>query len=221
MAFATAVGVLATDPTPSLVGTVETLEAFIELQTGRDNVPALLRVVASHSTGETLKSKSKGARLLFSGPCMLAEDGNMPIIDGKALCPATEEQTFAELTVTGRTSGKVRNAEKSASLSIAESRNNKQPDGSFQEETDWYVIRGYGYLKERIEGMSKGALVTASGTFAPRTSKDNSSYFELTARSIKVHSKAKGNGAPANPPGIAGYSQADFDQAEPLMPTDW
>lgn len=175
-----------------------------------------LRCKPTSSCAKNFMAADKGALLIASGDLSLDDDGNVPIITLRSLCKGYEDQFLNEVSITGRLSGTIKEAEKSLSSSIAVNRFRGE-----EEVTDWFRVRCFGLNRDKLEDAPKGALVTASGILEQRTSAEKTPFVEVKTRVLRLHARPKGYDPSAGKE-AAGYSQSDFegDDAPPL-PSDW
>jgi single-stranded DNA-binding protein len=177
-----------------------------------------LRAIArpGSTVANSLLAQAVGSIVILTGDIVLDGDGNLPILNLRSLCKGYKEQFLNEVSVTGRLSGSLREAEKSDSSSLAV---NRLEDG--EEKVDWFRIRCFGANRERLLEAPKGALATASGILEMRSSKDGDPFVEVKVRVLRLHAKPRGHDA-AEGKEAAGYSNADFDGSDaPPMPSDW
>lgn len=183
-----------------------------------DNQKIQLEVRARSGTAlaNNLLALALGDLVILSGDLILDAKGDLPILKLRSLCKGHPEQFLNEVTVTGRLSGQIREAEKSDSTSVAV---NRMENG--EEKVDWFRIRCFGLNRERLLAAPKGALVTASGSLEMRMSKEDKPFVEVKTRVLRMHAKARGHDA-AEGKEAAGYSQADYDGSDaPPMPAGW
>ena len=177
-----------------------------------------LRAVArpGSAIANALLAQAVGNLVILTGDVTLDEDGNLPLLNLRSLCKGYPDQFLNEISVTGRLSGVLKEAEKSDSTSLAV---NRMVNG--EEKTDWFRIRCFGANRERLLEAPKGALVTASGILEMRTSKEEKPYVEVKVRVLRMHAKAGAHDAAEGKQAV-GYSNADFDGSDaPPMPGGW
>jgi len=183
-----------------------------------DQQKVQLRVAArpGSATANALLGQAVGSLVIVTGDITLDKEGNLPTLNLRSLCKGYEDQFLNEVSVTGRLSGQLKEAEKSDSSSLAV---NRLENG--EEATDWFRIRCFGANRERLLEAPKGALVTASGILEMRTTKENKPYVEVKVRVLRFHAKAGAHNAAEGKEAV-GYSNADFDGSDaPAMPADW
>lgn len=193
---------------------------------GDNPVELELRAKPGSKLAEAVATHPVGGRLLISGFLSAidlgekGEDGQRPAIALCVVCPATTEQHLNEVTLVGHVGGEARVAEKSAKVSLALNRyrkNPEDPDGDLIEETDWIGVRGFGFVKGKIEKLSKGGLLEVAGSLSQMTNAKKQPYFEVRARSIRSHGKGKGGKSASVAPkstSSVGYSAEEFEEAE-------
>lgn len=177
-----------------------------------------LRAVArpGSAIANSLLAQAVGNLVILTGDITLDSEGNLPVINLRSLCKGYPEQFLNEVSVTGRLSGSLREAEKSDSSSLAV---NRMENG--EEKVDWFRIRCFGANRERLAEAPKGALATASGILEMRSSKDGDPFVEVKVRVLRLHAKPRGHDAAEGKEAV-GYSNADFDGSDaPPMPGDW
>ena len=163
-----------------------------------------------------LLAQAIGNLVILTGDLTLDGDGNLPILNLRSICKGYRDQFLNEVSVTGRLSGSIKEAEKSDSSSLAVNRT-----VAGEEKTDWFRIRCFGANRERLLEAPKGALVTASGILEMRTTKEEKPYVEIKVRVLHMHAKAGAHNAAEGKEAV-GYSNADFDGSDaPAMPADW
>lgn len=184
----------------------------------KDNQKIQLRAMArpGSSIANALLAQAVGNLVILTGDITLDGDGNLPILNLRSLCKGYEDQFLNEVSVTGRLSGVLKEADKSDSSSLAV---NRMVAG--EEKTDWFRIRCFGANRERLADAPKGALVTASGILEMRTTKEDRPYVEIKVRVLHLHAKAGAHNAAEGKEAV-GYSNADFDGGDaPACPADW
>ncbi len=218
---ATLVAKLAAKPGPITEGGKDLVAVTAELA-GPAPIPLMLLARAKSQVASALISKNAGDLLIVSGDLALDGAGNTPVITARVLCNATADQYPNEIVLVGRLAGdsaKVAESGKSASRSLAVNRYSNQ-----EETTDWWKLRGYGYLLDRLVQSAKGALVEATGALELRTNKDGAPYVELKLRTLRTHGKSKATGAAPNPAAgtsAAGYDHDSFSSSAEDMPLTW
>lgn len=221
MAYATAIITLATVSAPpvSTDGQPEMHVYKALIPSGGTPVECELHAKPGSKYQLAMAEQLLDARLLVAGALSaidLPDDGgSLPIITLTMLCPATAEQFLNEATIVGRVGGKAREAEKSSRVPVAVNRYIKDPEGGDKpkELTDWFPVRGFGFSKAKIEALEKGTLIEVSGSLSQMQSSKGSGFFELRARSIRSHGKAKGRGGAVAPAASSavGYTAEDFE----------
>ena len=163
--------------------------------------------------------------MIVSG--VLHLEDSQPILTPQVICKATEDQYFNEVVIVGNLSEKVRQAEKSCSRSMGESRPVRKGD-DWEEHTDWFVVRGYASangnssIKDRLTNAPKGSLIQVNGALSQRTSKTNEPYVEVKARSLRVHKRGGGSVPdPAADRDSVGYDHDSFTESQVDMPSNW
>lgn len=219
MSTATLVVALAAPPVDTLVQGAQCLEVCAATN-GSDHIPVLLRCGVNSNAAQGLKDKKAGDHLIVAGDLFLED--NQAVLYIRTHCDTDEKAYVNEVTVVGRLVKEARVAEsnKSASRSLAVNRFVKG-----EEVTDWFNIRGYGVLMERLIKAAKGTLVMVSGSLDQRTNRDGQPYLELKGRNIRVFERGKGGGG-ANTNMAAGTNAVGYDHASFLgdasdMPNDW
>lgn len=212
MSYATLIVALADQPAAATVNSKEVIAVRSQLQ-GRESLPVALHAPAGSAAAEALQGKTSGDLLIASGDVTLADEGSIPLITASVVCGAHADQYLNEVCIVGRIGSDSRTAEsgKSTKRSIAVNRYRRDPaTGEVLEETDWYGIRAFGFLKEKLERFDKGALIEVAGVFAPMTNAAGNTYCEVRARSIRAHKGGKGGANPAAGTTAAGYDQSAF-----------
>jgi single-stranded DNA-binding protein len=214
---ATLVVALAAPPVDALANDKQVLEVFAATS-GSDQIPVLLRCSADSHAAQGLKSKTTGDYLIVAGDLFL--EGDQAVLYCRTYCDTTAEAYVNEVTVVGRLASEARVAEsnKSASRSLAVNRRAKGEDV-----TDWFKIRGYGYLMEKLINTPKGSLVMVAGSLDQRTNREGNPYVEIKGRTIRVHERGKGSGKRniAGNTKAVGYDHESFVNAGSDMPTEW
>jgi len=214
---ATLVVALAAPPVDTLVHGKQVLEVTAATN-GADNIPVLLRCGVDSNAAQGLKPKQAGDHLIIAGDLFL-EDGQA-VVYLRTLCDTNDQAYVNEITVVGRLANEPRVAEsnKSAARSLAVNRRVKGEDV-----TDWYTIRGYGYMMDRLVNASKGSLAMVSGSLDQRTNREGKPYIELKGRNIRIYEKGKGGGK-SNMAGntkAVGYDHDSFVNGASDMPFQW
>jgi single-stranded DNA-binding protein len=224
MSYATATVVLTGALTPGVDNGKESFSAAAEIP-GDPAVRVQLWTPANASALKPLQEARLGDRLIVSGPLSLAEDGNLPRVTALVVCPSTDDQYLSEAVVIGRIGGDSKAAEsgKSAKRSVAVNRYRRDPQTEETiEETDWYTVRAFGFTMQKLERLSKGALVQVAGTLSQMTSAKGEAYPELKARSITVHKNRKGGqGDPSKGTKATGYDSDAFMGNADDISIDW
>jgi single-stranded DNA-binding protein len=188
--------------------------------------PVSLRILApaDGSAVKLLQPAAAGDRFILSGPLRLEEDGSLPAVTALVACPATTEQFLNEVLFVGRIGSPARDAEsgKSTKRSIAVNRYRRDPaTGEFEELTDWFGTRAFGFTKDKLTKLEVGSLVEVSGILSQLTNASGAPYCEVKARSVAVH-KGRGKGSnPAKGTQAAGYSASEFEGSADDIPGDW
>lgn len=184
-----------------------------------DPVSVAVRVIAGSNVASAFATKTKDQLLIISGDLILDEN-QVPVLYTRVICDAHPDQYLNEVMIVGRIAGeaKVTESGKSASRSLAV---NRYVDG--KEITDWFKIRGFGYWRDRLEAVPKGALVSVAGFLDQRSNRDGGTYCEVKCRALRLHSKSKSGGTanPAQGTTAAGYSSEDFSGESESMPFNW
>lgn len=207
---------LAAPPEPSVVNGKEVLEAYATT-TGKEPVNLLLRVRNGSTAAAAFATKTTGSHLLASGDLLLSDESGSSVLFMNMFCDAVDKQFINETTVVGRLTGEAKSSptQKSARRSLAV---NRYPSKD-QEVTDWYQLRGFGFLMEKLINAPKGSLIEAQGCLEQKTNKDGNQYLELKCRSIRVHNRGKGQSNPAEGTSASGYDAESFNGSD--MSTDW
>lgn len=207
---------LAAPPEPSVVNGKEVLEAYATT-TGKEPVSLLLRVRNGSTAAAAFATKTTGSHLLASGDLLLSDESGSSVLFMNMFCDAVDKQFINETTVVGRLTGEAKSSptQKSARRSLAV---NRYPSKD-QEVTDWYQLRGFGFLMEKLINAPKGSLIEAQGCLEQKTNKDGNQYLELKCRSIRVHNRGKGQSNPAEGTSASGYDAESFNGSD--MSTDW
>ena len=207
---------LAAPPEPPVVNGKEVLEAYATT-TGKEPVNLLLRVRNGSTAAAAFATKTTGSHLLASGDLLLSDESGSSVLFMNMFCDAVDKQFINETTVVGRLTGEAKSSptQKSARRSLAV---NRYPSKD-QEVTDWYQLRGFGFLMEKLINAPKGSLIEAQGCLEQKTNKDGNQYLELKCRSIRVHNRGKGQSNPAEGTSASGYDADSFNGSD--MSTDW
>ena len=208
---------LAAPPTASVANGKEVLECFATT-TGNEPVNLLLRVRNGSSAASALATKDNGSQILASGDLILNDPSGSSVLFMNMFCDAFDKQFINETTVVGRLTGegKPSPTQKSARRSLAV---NRYPSRD-EEVTDWFQLRCFGYLMDKLIKAPKGSLVEVQGCLEQKTNKDGNAYLELKCRSLRVHNKGKGQSNPAEGTSASGYDAESFN-GSPEMSTDW
>ena len=188
-----------------------------------DPVNLVVRVKAGTAAAGLLATKTAGDLLILSGLLFLEE--SQPVIKPDVICTATDEQYLNEVFVVGNLAKPGRQTEKTSLRSLGQSRAVRKGD-SWEETTDWFLIRGYASnnggssIKDRLNDAPKGSLVEVTGTLAQRTSQNNQIFVEVKARKLRVHKRGSGGEAPNPAAGkqVVGY-EADAFTSDDDMPS--
>jgi single-stranded DNA-binding protein len=207
---------LAANPAPSVVNGKEVLECYATT-TGKEPVNLLLRVRNGSTAAAAFATKTTGSHLLASGDLLLSDESGSSVLFMNMFCDAVDKQFINETTVVGRLTGEAKSSptQKSARRSLAV---NRYPSKD-QEVTDWYQLRGFGFLMEKLINAPKGSLIEAQGCLEQKTNKDGNQYLELKCRSIRVHNRGKSQSNPAEGTSASGYDAESFNGSD--MSTDW
>ena len=178
----------------------------------------LIRARAGSNVASSLLQKQKDQFLLVTGELIPDRDKGETVLLIRTVNDAFEGQFINEANVMGRCSGKIREAPKSSSTGVAVNRYDAtQPD----DKPDWFNIRGFGKLKDRVNKLTKGDLVEVSGMLTAASNKEGRQYLEVKTRFLKVHKKSSGGGSghsnPAPNSNAAGMDDSDF-QGDDDMP---
>ena len=178
----------------------------------------LIRARAGSNVASSLLQKQKDQFLLVTGELIPDRDKGETVLLIRTVNDAFEGQFINEANVMGRCSGKIREAPKSSSTGVAVNRYDAtQPD----DKPDWFNIRGFGKLKDRVNKLTKGDLVEVSGMLTAASNKEGQQYLEVKTRFLKVHKKSSGGGGghsnPAPNSNAAGMDDSDF-QGDDDMP---
>ena len=186
---------------------------------GEQPVLLELRAKPGSKLQEALAATTVGSRIMACGfltTLDTEEIGQRPVISVCVICPATKDQFLNEVSLVGRVGGEARSAEKSAKVPVAMNRYRKNPDdpeGDPIEETDWIGVRGFGFVKGKIEKLAKGTLIEVAGSLSQMTNAKKLPFFEVRARSLRSHGKGKSRGNAVAPKSTSavGYSADDFE----------
>jgi single-stranded DNA-binding protein len=223
MAYATLICELTTEASQECPAPGEPEACIWQAQVPSDTpVIVELRAKPGGKLATALAAFPIGARILIAGFLTaqdLGEGGQQPVVQVCMVCPASAEQFCNEVTAVGRVGGDARVAEKSAKIPLALNRyrrNPHDPEGDPEEITDWIGVRGFGFIKGKIEKLSKGTLLEVAGSLSQMKNAKGEGYFELRARSIRSHGKGKGRGAAVAPASTSavGYGASDFDEQD-------
>ncbi len=218
MSTATLVVALAAQPAETVAHGKQVLEVFAATN-GKDQVPVLLRCASGSKTAEALKTKTAGQTLIIAGDLLLEDSQTVVFIH--TLCDVSPDAYVNQVTVTGRLAKEARVAEsnKSASRSLAI---NRMVNG--EEVTDWFTLRGYGYVMDRLISLPVGTLAMVEGTLDLRTNREGKPYSEVKGRSIRAFERGRGSKGSSNPAAgtkAVGYDHEDFVSTADNMPCDW
>lgn len=226
MSYASSIITLSDTPAPATADGKDFLQAHATVR-GSEPVNILLRAHANSVAAKALAEKAAGDHLVASGELALDQpDGDLPIITAAVLCNAVDDQYLNEVVIVGRIGSDAKEAEsgKSTRRSVAVNRYLRNDDPTATEPveiTDWFPIRAYGFVKDRLESIDKGALVEVNGCFVQMTSATGSPYCEVKARYLRVHRGSKGAANPAAGTSAAGYDHESFQGQPDEMPTNW
>jgi len=217
LAHSVIVVALAATPTASVANGREVLECYAQT-TGKEPVNLLLRVRNGSAAASAFATKATGSHLLASGDLILNDPSGSSVLFMNMFSDAIEKQYINETTVVGRLTGEGKSSptQKSARRSLAV---NRYPNRD-EEVTDWFQLRGFGFLMEKLIKAPRGSLVQAQGCLEQKTNKDGKSYLELKCRSLRVHNKGKGQSNQAEGTSASGYDAESFN-GSPEMSTDW
>lgn len=216
MSTATVTVALAAQPAQAEVLGKEFIEVFAATN-GKDPVNLLLRTSASSGAAEALKSKQAGDFIVVAGDVYLEED--QPTIYVRTVCEVPKDCYLNEVCLVGRivSEARVSSSNKSASRKLPVSRYIKG-----EEITDWFSVRGYGSMMERLVDTPSGSLVLVTGSLNQLTNRDGNPYCEIRGRTIRTLRRSAGGGVnQAEGTKAAGYSHKDFADATNDMPFDW
>lgn len=216
MAYSTIAVALGTTPGPSVANGKEVLECYANT-TGTEPVTLLLRVRNGSAAAAAFATKASGSQLIVSGDLILNDATGASVLFVSMFCDAFEKQFINETVVVGRLSGEAKPSptQKSVSRSLAVNRYQNN-----EEITDWFRLRGFGFVMEKLTKAPKGALVSVHGCLEQRTNKEGHPYLELKCRSLRVHNKPKGQADPAAGTSASGYDSESFNGSSD-MSTDW
>lgn len=226
MSYASCIVALAEAPTAVSENDKEYISAGATIP-GEQPVNVVVRAFATGNAAKVFQDLTAGSHLLVAGEVQLDEDNDYPIIEAAIACEALETQYLNMATIVGRIAETVRHAEsgKSCMRSVAVNRYYKNPDPQKEEPievTDWYPVRAYGFNRDKLAGIPKGALVMVSGSFGQMTNVKGEPYCELKARTIRVHrSRGGGGGNLAAGTTAAGYAHEDFQGSADDIGTNW
>lgn len=223
MAIASLVAVVDAAPEPVVVNGKELLEAPAVIA-GATPVALTVRCAPGSQVATPLQDSAKSP-ILISGELILDDDGSRPIVFVNTFCPATAEQYLNSVLMCGHIGGEAKAADsgKSCRRSIAVNRFAKKPDSEeFEQLTDWYKIRAFGFLKDRLTAFPVGGLIEVAGALEQMSSASGTPYCEVKARSIRLHKGRKSANNPAKGTAAVGYEQSDFEGSADDMPIgDW
>lgn len=198
---------------------------------GSEPVDLVLRAKAGTKGADLLKQTNPNDHLLVSGTITLEDTGT--VLMASVLCVATEAQHFNEIILVGNLSkeGTASDTGKSLRRSMAVDKPKRKPDGSWETETDWFMIRalqgknvsnGTVTMMDRLANAAKGSMVQINGTLVQRLNKDKKAYVEVQARKLKVHKRGGGGARPDPAEGkkVAGYEPEAFHEDDD-MPANW
>ena len=216
MAYSTIAVALGTTPGPSVANGKEVLECYANT-TGTEPVTLLLRVRNGSAAAAAFATKASGSQLIVSGELTLNDATGASVLFVSMFCDAFEKQFINETVVVGRLSGEAKSSptQKSVSRSLAVNRFQNN-----EEITDWFRLRGFGFVMEKLTKAPKGALVSVHGCLEQRTNKEGHPYLELKCRSLRVHNKPKGQADPAAGTSASGYDSESFNGSSAMF-TDW
>lgn len=219
MSTATVTVALAAQPADAEAHGKQVLEVFAAVN-GRDPVNVLLRTAINSRAAEALKPRQAGDILVVTGDLFLEDD--QAVLYVRTSCDVPKDCYVNEVCLVGRIAGKVRVAEsnKSAARSLAI---NRKVQG--EEVTDWFKVRGYGYMMERLTDAPSGSLVLVTGSLDQRTNRDGNPYCEIKGRTIRTFKRGGGSSGGGNGPvpgsKASGYDHEDFANAIDDMPFEW
>jgi single-stranded DNA-binding protein len=216
LAYSTIAVALGSAPGPSIANGKEVLECYANT-TGTEPVNLLLRVRNGSAAAAAFATKASGSQLIVSGDLILNDTSGSSVLYVSMFCDAFEKQFINETVVVGRLSSEAKPSptQKSVSRSLAVNRYQNN-----EEITDWFRLRGFGFVMEKLTKAPKGALVSVHGCLEQRKNKDGNPYLELKCRSLRVHSKPKSQGDPAAGTSASGYDAESFNGSSD-MSTDW
>lgn len=224
MANVVIVAALGTDPYLVRFGNEEFLEVSASTP-GQDGFGLVLRAKAtSEGPANFLKNKKAGELVCVSGELTLGSkdtqyDG-IPIIRVFSVSDASERQYINEVTIVGRFVKTAKEANLSCSRSVAVNRYVGK-----EQITNFFRIRGFGKLKDRIIDASKGTLVEVVGSITGAKNKEGKFYTEIKVKRLQTHEKGSGGSQKADPAkdfAAAGYEHSQFEgQQEDSIPSNW
>jgi single-stranded DNA-binding protein len=220
MAVASLVVVVDAQPKPVLVNERECLE-LSGVVAGASPVAVKVRCSTTGSVSTALSGATIGAPALVSGEISLDPEGSTPIIMTNTYCPASVEQYLNSVLLCGHIGGEPRFAEsgKSVRRSIALNRYHRPAEGGdFIEQTDWFHIRAFGFLKDKLSNFPTGGLLEVSGSFEQMTSSSGDHYAEIKCRSLRLHKGKRAAANPAKGTAAVGYEQSDFEGSPDDIP---
>lgn len=218
MSHATVTVALAAQPAPVDWHGKQVLEVFAAVNC-KDPINLLLRTSATSGAAEALKTKQQGDLVVVTGDLSLEDD--QAVVYVRTTCDIPKDCYINEVCLVGRLAGKPRvtDSNKSVSRSLAVNRRAQGEDA-----TDWFKVRGYGYLMERLNDAPSGSLVQFTGSLDQRTNRDGNPYCEIKGRTIRIFKKggtANSSNNPAEGTKASGYGHEDFANAVNDMPFDW
>lgn len=210
-------------PVQATINGVESLEFIAQVPDPNDPVNLTVRVKAGSKQAELLSTKTAGDLLILSGLLFLEESA--PVITPSVILTATDAQYLNEVLLVGHLAKPGRMTDKTSLRTMALSRPIRK-NGEWEENTDWFLIRGYASknggssIRDRLNDAPKGSLVEVVGTLTQRTSKTQEAFVEVKARKFRVHKKGGGGGAPNPAAGkeVVGYDADAFTGDDDDMP---
>ena len=206
------------------------MEAMAQIP-GSEPVDLILRARSGTKGADLLKQTQPNDHLLVSGLITLDEAGT--VLTAGVICSATDQQFFNEIVLVGNLSkaGTASDTGKSLRRSMAVDKVRRKPDGTFETETDWFMVRalqgknagnGATTLMDRLAAAAKGSMVQVNGMLVQRLNKDKKAYVEVQARKLKVHKRGGGGSRPDPAEGkkVAGYEPEAFHEDDD-MPSNW
>jgi|TARA_R100001163_G_scaffold63306_1_gene54991 hypothetical protein len=219
------VAALETDPYPAQFGNDEYLEVCTTTP-GQDGFGVVLRArTSSEGPSNFLKTKRSGDLVCVSGELTLGSkdtqyDG-IPIVRVFSVSDANEKQYINEVTIVGRFVKTAKEANLSCSRSVAVNRYVGK-----EQITNFFRIRGFGKLKDRIIDAPKGTLVEIVGSITGAKNKEGKFYTEIKTKRLQTHERGSGGAVKADPAkelSAAGYEHSQFqgNQQEDSIPSNW